>query len=94
LVVQGCTIISNSYICRSWDQFETNAALFGVKSTFNEEIYTTKLERGPHMRELEKHASRIAREIEGEDTKDIHLAEVGLGSHFCFWSQCCKYSED
>lgn len=60
---------------RSWDQFETNAALFGVKSTFNEEIYTTKLERGPHMRELEKHALRIAREIEGEDTKDIHLAE-------------------
>jgi len=30
------------------------------------------------MRELEKHASRIAREIEGEDTKDIHLAEVSL----------------
>ncbi|XP_040376621.1 polyadenylate-binding protein-interacting protein 4-like [Oryza brachyantha] len=60
---------------RSWDQFETNAALFGVKSTFNEELYTTKLERGPHMRELEKHASRIAREIEGEDTKDTHLAE-------------------
>ncbi|KAJ1279183.1 hypothetical protein BS78_04G135700 [Paspalum vaginatum] len=60
---------------RSWDQFETNAALFGVKSTFNEEIYTTKLEKGPHMRELEKHALRIAREIEGEDTKDIHLAE-------------------
>jgi len=87
-------IISNSYICRSWDQFETNAALFGVKSTFNEEIYTTKLERGPHMRELEKHALRIAREIEGEDTKDIHLAEVSLGSHFYFWSQCCKYSED
>ncbi|GJM85020.1 hypothetical protein PR202_ga00748 [Eleusine coracana subsp. coracana] len=60
---------------RSWDQFETNATLFGVKSTFNEEIYTTKLERGPHMRELEKHASRLAKEIEGEDTKDIHLAE-------------------
>uniref|UniRef100_A0A0D9VG10 LsmAD domain-containing protein n=1 Tax=Leersia perrieri TaxID=77586 RepID=A0A0D9VG10_9ORYZ len=60
---------------RSWDQFETNAALFGVKSTFNEELYTTKLERGPHMRELEKHASRLAREIEGEDTKDMHLAE-------------------
>ncbi|KAE8794257.1 polyadenylate-binding protein-interacting protein 4-like [Hordeum vulgare] len=27
------------------------------------------------MRELEKHASRIAREIEGEDTEDLHLAE-------------------
>jgi hypothetical protein len=46
------------------------------------------------MRELEKHASRIAREIEGEDTRDIHLAEVSLGSYFYFWSQCCKYSED
>lgn len=60
---------------RNWDQFETNEALFGVKSTFNEEIYTTKLVKGPHMRELEMHASRLAREIEGEDTDDLHLAE-------------------
>lgn len=64
-------------ICyRSWDQFETNEALFGVKSTFDEELYTTKLERGPQMRELEREAMRIAREIEGEDTQDLHLAEV------------------
>ena len=54
--------------------------MFGVKSTFNEDLYTTKLERGPHMRELEKHASRIAREIEGEDTEDLHLAEVGFSA--------------
>lgn len=60
---------------RSWDQFETNEALFGVKSTFDEELYTTKLERGPQMRELEREAMRIAREIEGEDTQDLHLAE-------------------
>ncbi|XP_022152629.1 polyadenylate-binding protein-interacting protein 3-like isoform X2 [Momordica charantia] len=60
---------------RSWDQFEANEKLFGVKSTFDEEIYTTKLERGPQTRELEKEASRIAREIEGEDTEDLHLAE-------------------
>ncbi|KAK9281572.1 hypothetical protein L1049_004475 [Liquidambar formosana] len=60
---------------RSWDQFQTNEALFGVKSTFDEELYTTKLERGPQMRELEKEASRIAREIEGEETQDLHLAE-------------------
>lgn len=50
--------------------------LFGVKTTFNEELYTTKLERGPQMRELEKEAMRIAREIEGEETHDLHLAEV------------------
>ncbi|KAL0354503.1 UNVERIFIED_CONTAM: Polyadenylate-binding protein-interacting protein 4 [Sesamum radiatum] len=58
-----------------WDQFEANETLFGVKSTFNEELYTTKLERGPQMRELEREALRIAREIEGEDTLDFHLAE-------------------
>ncbi|KAL6000698.1 Polyadenylate-binding protein-interacting protein 3 [Asimina triloba] len=60
---------------RNWDQFETNEALFGVKSTFDEELYTTKLERGPQMRELEREAIRIAREIEGEETHDVHLAE-------------------
>ncbi|XP_076888162.1 polyadenylate-binding protein-interacting protein 3-like [Bidens hawaiensis] len=66
---------------RGWDQFEANAALFGVKSTFDEELYTTKLDRGPQMRELEKEALRLAREIEGEDTQDLHLAEE-RGIHF------------
>lgn len=60
---------------RGWDQFEANATLFGVKSTFNEDFYTTKLDRGPQMREIEREASRIAREIENEDTLDLHLAE-------------------
>ncbi|ONK77280.1 uncharacterized protein A4U43_C02F4920 [Asparagus officinalis] len=60
---------------RNWDQFQTNETLFGVKSTFDEELYTTKLERGPRTRELEREATRIAREIEGEDTRDLHLAE-------------------
>jgi len=78
------------YFLRGWDQFETNEALFGVKSTFNEELYTTKLEKGPQTRELEKQALRIAREIEGEETQDLHLAEVSmvlilvvLVFHFC-----------
>ncbi|KAK6787395.1 hypothetical protein RDI58_015920 [Solanum bulbocastanum] len=60
---------------RGWDQFQANETLFGVKSTFDEDLYTTKLERGPQMSELEKEALRIAREIEGEDTRDLHLAE-------------------
>lgn len=67
-----------SFLFRNWDQFETNEALFGVKSTFDEDLYTTKLEKGPKMRELEKEALRIAREIEGEDTQDLHAAEVRL----------------
>nr|GLL23401.1 polyadenylate-binding protein-interacting protein 4 isoform X2 [Ipomoea trifida] len=58
-----------------WNQFEVNETLFGVKSTFNEELYTTKLERGPQMRDLEREALRIAKEIEGEETHDLHLAE-------------------
>ncbi|XP_052113869.1 phosphomevalonate kinase ERG8-like [Arachis duranensis] len=57
-------------------QVETNEALFGVKSTFNEELYTTKLEKGPQTRELEKQALRIAREIEDKETQDLHLAEI------------------
>ncbi|KAG0454508.1 hypothetical protein HPP92_023800 [Vanilla planifolia] len=60
---------------RNWDQFETNETLFGVKSTFNEEFYTTKLDRGPQTRDREREASRIAREIEGEESHDLHIAE-------------------
>ncbi|KAI3983095.1 hypothetical protein MKX01_035376 [Papaver californicum] len=76
-------IFDGPWNSRKWDQFETNEALFGVKSTFDEELYTTKLDRGPQMREREREASRIAREIEGEDTKDMHLAEE-RGRHFDF----------
>lgn len=65
-----------SCLFRNWDQFETNKALFGVESTFNEELYTTKLERGSHMREREREAQRIAKEIETTATRNVHLAEV------------------
>lgn len=74
------------FLSRKWDQFETNEALFGVKSTFNEELYTTKLERGPQTRELEREALRIAREIEGEETQDLHLAEVTAPFLLMLWS--------
>eukprot|EP01018_Ginkgo_biloba_P013203 Gb_00770 [translate_table: standard] len=60
---------------RNWDQFETNKSLFGVESTFDEELYTTKLEKGPQMRDLERKASVIAREIEEQVTGNFHLAE-------------------
>ncbi|KAH8521132.1 hypothetical protein H0E87_002258 [Populus deltoides] len=70
---------------RGWDQFETNEMLFGVKSTFDEELYTTKLERGPQTKDMEREALRIAREIEGEDTRDLHLAEErGIHLHESF----------
>ncbi|CAI9757695.1 unnamed protein product [Fraxinus pennsylvanica] len=74
----GCPELENIFDGpwnRGWDQFEANETLFGVKSTFNEEIYTTKLDKGLQMRDLEREAKRIAREIESEDTHDLHLAE-------------------
>ncbi|WZZ42467.1 hypothetical protein YC2023_038726 [Brassica napus] len=58
-----------------WDQFKVNQERFGVKSTFNEEMYTTPLDRGLRTRELEEKAGEIAREIEGENTGDLHVAE-------------------
>lgn len=78
LFVMLCLIqLHFMHLCRGWDQFEVNETLFGVKSTFDEELYTTKLDRGgPQMRDLEREASRLAREIEGEDTLDLHSAEV------------------
>ncbi|GFP85715.1 polyadenylate-binding protein-interacting protein 4 [Phtheirospermum japonicum] len=57
----GCPELENIFDDpwnRGWDQFEANATLFGVKSTFNEELYTTKLERGPQMKDLEREATR------------------------------------
>ncbi|XP_042022604.1 polyadenylate-binding protein-interacting protein 4-like isoform X3 [Salvia splendens] len=74
----GCPELENIFDGawnRGWDQFEVNKTLFGVKSTFDEELYTTKLDRGPQTRELEREALKIAREIEGEQTLDLHLAE-------------------
>ncbi|MCO5582504.1 hypothetical protein L7F22_036401 [Adiantum nelumboides] len=60
---------------RNWDQFEINKTLFGVESTFDEELYTTKLNRGPQSRDREKEAWRIAREIEAHGSKNLHLLE-------------------
>ena len=49
-----------------WDQFETNAKLFGVTTDYKEELYTTKLDRsGTNYRQREKDATRLANEIMG-----------------------------
>lgn len=50
----------------SWDQFQVNEQLFGVKASFDEDIYTTKLDRSaPDFKERERRAQRIANEIIG-----------------------------
>ncbi|RXW25542.1 hypothetical protein EST38_g319 [Candolleomyces aberdarensis] len=60
----------------SWDQFSVNEQLFGVKASFDEEVYTTKLDRNaPDFKEREREAQRIANEILGATTNNPHVAE-------------------
>ncbi|KAJ5946659.1 hypothetical protein N7454_003498 [Penicillium verhagenii] len=59
-----------------WDQFETNERLFGAKTSYDENIYTTVIDRSdPAFRQKQVEAARIAREIEGADTDNAHMRE-------------------
>lgn len=61
-----------------WDQFQENEKRFGVKSTYNDDLYTTKLDKQTFTREQMQEAERIAREIEGTETRGIqHRIERG-----------------
>ncbi|KAJ3510811.1 hypothetical protein NLJ89_g4461 [Agrocybe chaxingu] len=60
----------------SWDQFVANEALFGVKATYDEDVYTTKLDRSaPDFKERERKAQKLANEILGTTTNNPHIAE-------------------
>jgi hypothetical protein len=60
----------------TWDQFETNERLYGVRSDFNEDDYTIPIDRSdPSYRERAAKADRIAREIESGQTNNAHVAE-------------------
>jgi hypothetical protein len=49
---------------RVWDQFLVNERLFGTKSDYEEELYTTKIDRtAKDFKEREKRAMQIAQEI-------------------------------
>jgi len=59
-----------------WDQFETNEKLFGITTDYDEEIYTTALDRTKaDFKKREQEAIKIAAEIEKASTDNIHLAE-------------------
>ncbi|EST05555.1 Ataxin 2, SM domain protein [Kalmanozyma brasiliensis GHG001] len=72
----GLEDTSNSNAGKAWDQFAANEARFGIKSNYEENLYTTKLDRsGKDFRNREREADRIAREIMGQATNNPHLAE-------------------
>jgi len=59
-----------------WDQFAANQRLYGVESTYDEDIYTTAIDRDdPGYKRREAEAARIAREIEGSAPSNAHVAE-------------------
>ena len=59
-----------------WDQFAANERMYGVQSTYDENIYTTAIDRNnPLYRQREAEAARIAREIEGSAPANAHVAE-------------------
>lgn len=67
---------STSTATKSWDQFETNARLFGATSNYNEDMYTTRIDRSdPNYKHIEANAARIAREIENSDVDNAHVRE-------------------
>ncbi|SCU82978.1 LAME_0C03554g1_1 [Lachancea meyersii CBS 8951] len=61
----------------SWNQFAVNEEKFGITSTFDEHLYTTKINKNdPSYNERLKEADRIAKDIESQGTSgNIHLAE-------------------
>ena len=49
----------------TWDQFAVNEKLFGVTTDFNEELYTTKLDKNSEeYKRREKEAAMLAKQIE------------------------------
>ena len=59
----------------TWDQFHANEKLFNVKGTYDENLYTTELDKTKLDPKHIRKAERLAREIETSTTTNIHLAE-------------------
>lgn len=60
---------------KDWDQFETNRRLFNVSTTFDENLYTKRIDHNSVTAEQLARAERLAREIETSATGNIHLLE-------------------
>jgi len=59
-----------------WDQFSVNEQLFGIKTDYDENIYTTKIDKAhPDYVQRQGFADRKAREIERSTAATSHVAE-------------------
>ncbi|ODH38195.1 hypothetical protein ACO22_02526 [Paracoccidioides brasiliensis] len=78
----------------NWDQFEVNERLFGATTSYDENLYTTRIDRSdPSYKRKEAEAARIAREIESSDTDNVHMREErGLIAENDYTNEEDKYS--
>lgn len=61
---------------KGWDQFAENERLFGLKTNYNENYYTTAIDKShPQYRERMAAAERTAKEIERSAPATAHVAE-------------------
>lgn len=63
----------------TWDQFEVNASRFQVKSTYQEELYTTPLDVTSIPQSVKDKAEQIAREIEAAQFGALDPEKLGEG---------------
>ena len=61
----------------NWDQFELNKKMYNVVSTYDENLYTTKLDKNKITEEDKKYADKMYKEImsSSNNEKDIHILE-------------------
>ena len=59
----------------NWNQFEANTRLFNVKNTYDENIYTKKIDLSKVSKAQLMKAEKLAREIEGCSSTNSHLQE-------------------
>ncbi|KAI9319915.1 LsmAD domain-containing protein [Dichotomocladium elegans] len=59
-----------------WDQFAVNEQLFGLTTDFDEELYTTRLDRSaPDYKDRERWAIEKANEIQKSAATNVHVME-------------------
>jgi len=58
-----------------WDQFRANEELFNVQASYDENLYTTELDKASIDAKKVAAAERIAKEIEGTTSTNMHIAE-------------------
>lgn len=65
-----------------WDQFAENEKRFGVTTDYDENIYTTAIDKShPQYKQRLAEADRKAREIERSVTTNSHVAEERIADN-------------